>query len=165
MTITVRPATPADDAMLLQIDRLTWSTQSSPAPAPDWSARTSFFSGEHGPGDFLMAELDGEVVGYIGLHQHIDSPSHAHVLTIDGLAVLPAAQGQGAGRALVQAAVALAAERDARKVTLRVLAHNTEARRLYERCGFVVEGVLEGEFHLDGRDVDDVLMARSLSGP
>ncbi|MEJ7894179.1 MAG: hypothetical protein WKF94_16240 [Solirubrobacteraceae bacterium] len=27
------------------------------------------------------------------------------------------------------------------------------------------EGVLRGEFHLDGRDVDDVLMARQLHGP
>jgi len=35
-------------------------------------------------------------------------------------------------------------------------------RRLYESCGFVVEGVLRGEFHVDGRDVDDVLMARAL---
>lgn len=48
-------------------------------------------------------------------------------------------------------------------MTLRVLGHNTGARRVYERCGFVVEGVLRGEFRIDGQDVDDILMARSLA--
>src|SRR3712207_6970927 len=48
----------------------------------------------------------------------------------------------------------------ATRMTLRVLAHNTPARRLYESEGFAVEGVLPGEFHLDGRYVDDVFMGR-----
>ena len=47
--------------------------------------------------------------------------------------------------------------------TLRVLGPNATARALYERAGFVVEGVLREEFHLDGRYVDDVLMARDLT--
>jgi len=63
------------------------------------------------------------------------------------------------GRALVEAAKWEAHRRGATKLTLRVLAPNTGARRLYEACGFVVEGVLVGEFLLDGRPVDDVLMA------
>jgi RimJ/RimL family protein N-acetyltransferase len=63
---------------------------------------------------------------------------------------------------LVEAAVTHAAGRGARKVTLRVLGPNEGARRLYERCGFVVEGVLRGEFELAGRLVDDVLMAYRL---
>jgi RimJ/RimL family protein N-acetyltransferase len=44
-----------------------------------------------------------------------------------------------------------------------VLGPNTTARALYEGAGFVVEGVLREEFHLDGRYVDDVLMARDLT--
>ena len=36
---------------------------------------------------------------------------------------------------------------------------NERARRLYESAGFVVEGVLREEFFLEGRYVDDVLMA------
>ncbi|MFE0320554.1 GNAT family N-acetyltransferase, partial [Streptomyces albogriseolus] len=35
-------------------------------------------------------------------------------------------------------------------------------RTLYASEGFAVEGVLPGEFHLDGRYVDDVLMGQSL---
>jgi RimJ/RimL family protein N-acetyltransferase len=46
-----------------------------------------------------------------------------------------------------------------------VLSTNPTAQRLYARCGFVVEGVLRGEFVLDDREVDDVLMALVTRGP
>ena len=82
---------------------------------------------------------------------------------VDGLAVDPDRRRLGIARQLVEAAVAEARHRGARKVTLRVLGPNTGARRVYERCGFVVEGVLRGEFRIDGHDVDDVLLARSLA--
>jgi ribosomal protein S18 acetylase RimI-like enzyme len=81
------------------------------------------------------------------------------VLHVSGLGVDPALQRRGVGRALVEGAIATARERGMRRLTLRVLAHNTAARELYASCGFVVEGVMRGEFHLDGRDIDDVLMA------
>ncbi|RYJ05001.1 MAG: GNAT family N-acetyltransferase, partial [Actinomycetales bacterium] len=88
------------------------------------------------------------------------SPSHDHVLRFAGFGVLPASQRRGVGQALVEGALTLARERGARKVTLAVLGHNGAARRLYERCGFHVEGVLRAEYVLEGADVDDVLMAR-----
>ena len=47
-------------------------------------------------------------------------------------------------------------------MSLRVLAHNERARRLYASCGFVVEGTLREEFLLDGRSTDDLLLARDL---
>jgi ribosomal protein S18 acetylase RimI-like enzyme len=88
--------------------------------------------------------------------------SNAHVRAITGLAVDPAAQRRGVGRRLVEAARARAVEEGATRLTLRVLAHNAGALRLYEACGFVREGVLRGEFVLEGRAVDDVLMALDL---
>ena len=56
-----------------------------------------------------------------------------------------------------------AQSRGADKLSLRVMGSNTSARLLYEACGFVVEGILRAEFFLNGRDVDDVLMARQLT--
>lgn len=161
---TIRPAVEQDDAALREVDRATWSSLTSPAPVPDWSTRPHFFGPDRGPEGFLVAVLDGRVIGFVGLHQQIGTPAHAHVLTIDGLGVLPSVRGRGVGRALVEGALARAEEQGVWKVGLRVLGHNHEARRLYERCGFEVEGILRGEFHLDGRDVDDVLMARRLAG-
>lgn len=81
------------------------------------------------------------------------------MLTINGLAVSPEHQRQGIGLALVQAALEEARRRGARKVSLRVLAPNARAGRLYERCGFVQEGVLRREFLLNGELVDDLLLA------
>ena len=46
---------------------------------------------------------------------------------------------------------------------MRVLAPNEAARQLYEQSGYVVEGVLRGEFFLDGEYVDDMLMALDLT--
>jgi RimJ/RimL family protein N-acetyltransferase len=63
----------------------------------------------------------------------------------------------------MDAAATEARARGARRLTLRVLAHNEAARRLYDRSGYIVEGVLRGEFRLDGEYVDDVLMALDLT--
>jgi ribosomal protein S18 acetylase RimI-like enzyme len=156
--VDIRRAQTQDDAALAAIDAATWSVLSSPTPAGD-PGSGFFLEGRRGPDDVLVAEADGVVAGYAMLRRSIPVPSHEHVLEVNGLAVDPAQQGRGIGRRLVEAAKQEASRRGARKLTLRVLAPNATARRLYESCGFVVEGVLVGEFLLDGELVDDVLMA------
>ena len=42
------------------------------------------------------------------------------------------------GRALIRAVVTEARRQGAERITLRVLGHNTPARKLYERHGFAV---------------------------
>lgn len=156
----IRKARHQDDTILGQVDAATWTADVSPAPAPP--VGTAFFSERTRPNDVLVAEVDGVVVGYSILAQPIALPSHDHVLELRGLAVDLHQQRNGAGRGLVEAAVEEARDRGARKLTLRVLGGNTRARQLYDGCGFIVEGILRAEFFLDGRYVDDVLMARDL---
>ncbi len=156
----IRPADARDGPALTALDVATWSPRVSPAPAPD--PASSFFGGGHRPEDVLVAERGGRVVGYLMLHQPVPLPSHGHVLEVNGLAVEPGHQGRGVGRRLVEEAKREARRRGARKLSLRVLAPNASARRLYESCGFVVEGVLRDEFALEGRPVDDLLMACAL---
>jgi ribosomal protein S18 acetylase RimI-like enzyme len=159
--LTIRLGRADDESALSRIDRATWSDLSSPAPPPD--ASTTFFSERTLPQDVLVAERDGNIVGWAKIEHPTPFPSTEHVWTITGLAVDPAAQGGGVGRALVEALAEEARSRDARRLTLRVFAPNERARRLYERCGFEVEGVLRGEFRAGDEYVDDVLMALDLT--
>lgn len=158
MSVAVRPARPDDEGPLARIDRATWTWLTSPAPPPP--AGQPFFGAGTRPEDVLVAELDGAVAGYARVGHPTSLAASRHVLMVTGVAVDPGLQGLGVGRALMDGVHVEARRRGARKLSLRVLADNEAARRLYERAGYEVEGVLRGEFHLDGRDVDDVLMAR-----
>ncbi|MFF7973822.1 GNAT family N-acetyltransferase [Streptomyces sp. NPDC007905] len=158
---SIRIALPADEEELALLDRAAWSALHSvqPAPRPPYPP---FFDERHLPQDYLVAVLDRRVVGYIRLVRVSALPAHAHVRQIQGLVVSDEARGKGVGRALVRAAIEEARGRGARRLTLRVLGHNTPARALYESEGFVVEGVLPEEFLLEGKYVDDVVMGRFL---
>jgi ribosomal protein S18 acetylase RimI-like enzyme len=158
--LRIRPATAADGPRMLELDRLTWSPLTTPGPPPppdrDVFARRA-------PQDHLVAEVDGAVVGVVNLGHPTELEASRHVVEIQGITVHPDHLRRGIGRALLQAATEEAARRGARKVSLRVLAPNDGARRLYDAEGFEVEGVLRGEFVIDGEPVDDVLMARHLT--
>ncbi len=160
--IHVRSPKPGDEHALAALDRATWTTLTSPAPPPP-EPDHRFFNEKIDVRDVLVAEVDGQVAGYVRLGRVFPIAPSDHVLTITGIAVDPAFQRRGVGRMLLEAAVAEARVRGVRRVTLRVLAHNEAAVRLYEQGGFVVEGVLRGEFFLDGRYVDDLLMALDLT--
>lgn len=155
--VEIRTAQPADDQSLARLDVATWGPCSTPAPARETA--TPFFDERTKPADVLVAVEDGQLLGYVTVQQTIPLPSHEHVLQINGLAVDPRQQGRGIGRLLVEEAKAMARRRGARKLSLRVFSPNAPARRLYESCGFVTEGVLHEEFLVEGRWVDDVLMA------
>ncbi|MFE7430738.1 MULTISPECIES: GNAT family N-acetyltransferase [unclassified Streptomyces] len=164
---SVRPANLSDDDALGELDRATWSPLHAvmPRPQPPYSP---FFDDRHLPEDLLVAEAENEegetgIAGYIRVVSPTPLPCNSHVRQIQGLAVADWARGRGVARTLLRAACAAARDGGANRMTLRVLGHNAPARALYEAEGFVVEGVLRGEFFLDGRYVDDVLMGRSLA--
>jgi ribosomal protein S18 acetylase RimI-like enzyme len=155
--VVIRFAEAADEARLVAIDDATWSPLVTPALRP---AEPAFFRPQVEPSDTLVAAVGGEIAGYALLGHPTPVPASKHVQMLRGLAVDPGCQGKGIGRALVEAAIREAAARGAVKLSLRVLASNETARRLYEKCGFETEGVLRDEFFLDGRRIDDVLMAQ-----
>jgi ribosomal protein S18 acetylase RimI-like enzyme len=153
----IRLARLEDEPELRDIDAATWTAGVSPAPPPP--AGAAFFGERTAPTDVLVAEVGHVIAGYAALGSSGPLASHSHVLQIRGLAVHPAWQRCGVGRRLVEACLGQARGRGARKLSLRVLGGNAAARRLYESCGFTVEGVLREEFFPGGRYVDDVLMA------
>ena len=158
--MTIRRARIEDDAALQAVDVAAWTWMAMPAGRPDPAA--PFFGEGAGPDDVLVAEVD-RVVGYVRLRHPSRLPAGRHVLQVNGISVDPAYRRRGIARALLDAAIAEARSRGARKLSLRVFAPNVAARGLYEAAGFEVEGVLRGEFFLEGDYVDDVLMALDLT--
>ncbi|MGW0615174.1 N-acetyltransferase family protein [Streptomyces sp. NPDC002788] len=159
--VRIRTAMPGDGEELARLDRLTWSHLHAVTPEPQ-PPYPPFFSERHAPEDCLVAELGDRLAGCLRLGFPTPLESNRHVRQIQGFAVAENARGRGVGRALIRAAVDDARRRGARRLTLRVLGHNTPARKLYEAEGFVVEGILPEEFLLDGEYVDDVFMGRFL---
>ncbi|MEU8545003.1 GNAT family N-acetyltransferase [Streptomyces sp. NPDC048717] len=163
MSVVVREAVVGDERVLARLDRVVWSRLHAVQPPPE--PGQGFFDERHLPAHYLVAEAaDLGVAGYVRVVAPTPLACNAHVRQIQGLAVDPGARGRGVGRALLRAAGERARAEGATRLTLRVLGHNAPARALYVSEGFVVEGVLPGEFLLDGEYVDDVLMGRTLAG-
>lgn len=158
LTARVRAGHQDDDEALLALDT---GEPGTGFPSVFARTRTSFF-GSNDPAATLVAEVDGAVVGYLTLTHPTPLPENAHVFSIEGFTVAPDHRGRGVGQALLSAAREVAAQRGGTKLSLRVLSGNKRAIRAYTAAGFSVEGVLAGEFVIDGDPVDDVLMATTL---
>lgn len=134
MSLEVRPATVDDVAAIRVVGELTWpSTYSFAGPEFVAHGLATWWSDEAilrslTTTSTLVAVLDGQVVGVGNLDLQRDQP------TIWKLYVLPAAQGTGAGSALLRALVALA---DGATVTLEYVDGNDRAAAFYARQGFV----------------------------
>jgi putative acetyltransferase len=158
--ITIRALEPGDIPALTEVlsqPQAIWGTLQPPFVSVD--TRQKRFA-ENGPNDAgLVAVIEGQVIGSIGLHR--DRPHRrSHVASL-GMAVHDAHAGRGVGRALLSAAVDLA-ERwwNIRRLELNVYADNLRAIALYERFGFEREGVHRAYAWRDGAYVDSLSMAR-----
>jgi putative acetyltransferase len=111
------------------------------------------------PNDFrLVAEIEGKVIGLIGLTRHENRRSHAGYL---GMAVHDAYAGRGIGTALMAAIIDLADNwLNLKRLELGVYVDNARAIALYERFGFEREGVYRAYAWRNGAYVDSLAMAR-----
>lgn len=109
----------------------------------------------------LVAEdgADGSVVGAAGF-EVFQSPRRRHVANF-GMAVAPDFRRQGVGTQLLRAVIDTAERwHGVRRLELEVYTDNTAAIALYQRHGFLREGLARGYALRDGVYVDVVLMAR-----
>lgn len=107
---------------------------------------------------YMVAERAGEVVGIAGLTVGTGRTRHSGSLFIY---IARQQQGQGIGTCLMQSLLDLADNwLLLRRVELTVLTENEGARRLYERLGFVVEGLRKMSIIAQGELKDEWLMAR-----
>ncbi len=158
---TIRRAEPGDYGALARIlggPKVVWGTLQLPYPSIDaWRKRLA----EPMEGYIsLLACVDDEVVGQLGLHTFPSSPRRRHAAEL-GMAVRDDWQGKGIGSALMQAAVEMADKwLNIVRLELQVYTDNEAAVKLYKKFEFVIEGTLIQYAYRDGCYIDAYTMAR-----
>jgi RimJ/RimL family protein N-acetyltransferase len=107
-------------------------------------------------GVFVVETSEG-IVGRLSVARD-PHPASRHVADL-GLMVAPAERRRGIGWALLEQAAEWAREAGVRKLELHVFPHNEPAIRLYERFGFVREGLRRSHYRRGSEYVDAILMA------
>lgn len=108
---------------------------------------------------FLVAVLDGRVVGNLGLGG-AGRARRSHVASM-GMSVHDDFQNRGVGNALMSAMIELADNWMAfERIELEVFTDNAAAIHLYEKFGFVIEGTARKYARRPGGFVDAHYMAR-----
>lgn len=163
----VRPATAEDlaavaDILAPYVHRTAVTFDEEPPTAADWSDRLADLAARGLP--FLVAELDGEVVGYA--YASPWRPKAAYRYTVEDTVYLaPAAQGRGIGTRLLSALLDACSAAGVRQV-VAVVADAPEAAGslpLHRKLGFEVAGVLRDVGVKHGRSVSTMLLQRTLS--
>jgi ribosomal protein S18 acetylase RimI-like enzyme len=128
------------------------------------SYRSRLPGGGHGSCLFTLVVPQADaLLGAISCERELRAKVR-HTAHIAGMMVLPATQGQGLGRLLLEAALALLEKQEGIElVTLSVTSSNARAVSLYESLGFRRYGRLEDAIKLpDGRRLDKDLMSRRI---
>ena len=116
------------------------------------------------PETFIVAEEDGEIVGYVMCRIETGVPSfkllritrRGHVISI---AVLPEHQREGIGYELMREAMRSMVNYKAKECYLEVRGSNVPAVNLYKKMGFETTRTIRG-YYADGEDA--YVMARKL---
>jgi phosphinothricin acetyltransferase len=159
--ITVRPARVEDAAAVaaiytVGIEERTSTFETRPRTAADMRPRI-----EAGAHPFLVAERDGDVVGWAALGPYSDREAYAGVAECS-VYVDPASRGHRIGTRLLERLAEDWHGHGGTKLLGKLFTTNEASRRLVARCGFREVGVHLRHGRLDGEWRDVVLVERLL---
>ncbi len=146
--VNFREIQSADMGEIMTIERTSFTSP--------WSARFFLEEIRVSYAKFVVAEMEGRIVGYIIYWQLLKE------VDIHNLAVHPAYRRRGIGRSLLSLAVDSAKGQGSNRVTLEVRKSNQAAQQLYHTLGFVERGVRKGYYSDDGEDA--LVMVLDLDG-
>ncbi|HEX6157493.1 MAG TPA: GNAT family N-acetyltransferase [Burkholderiales bacterium] len=106
----------------------------------------------------FVALEDGKVIGWCDVLPVDLRPLRAHTGTL-GIGLLAQRRGRGVGSALLRETLKAARDFGFTRVELVYRAGNSRVGRLYERFGFVREGMQRNAVRLDGTYEDVICMA------
>jgi RimJ/RimL family protein N-acetyltransferase len=159
---TLRPARPTDGRALAKLfadvrreDRWLITTPGSVSePSEAFWISEMIRAAEH---LVLVAEADAEVVG--NLLVTVDRGVATEHIGVLSITIAEGWRDVGIGSELIAGAQRWASERGLRKVSLGVFPDNDRAIAVYERAGFVREGLRRLQYRSGDRFRDEVLMA------
>ena len=136
MTVTIRPATPADISTIMAFVRELAAFEREPDAVTSTEAmlHESLF-GAHPAAEAIVAELDGRSVGTAVFYHNFSTWTGVRGIWLDDLYVTPAARGSGAGRALLSHLAGIAVDRGCRRFEWCVLDWNARAIDFYRKVG------------------------------
>ena len=161
MEFRVRRATEADAEAMVEVLEGIVSERIYTAIERPWSAskQRQYLLSLSPREVFHVAEIDqGTVLGYQSLELY--SPifhSMAHVAQL-GTFLRPDARRRGVGRALFQASLKFAGERDFSKIVIQVRSSNSGAQAFYRQLGFRECGRLSRQVRTREHEDDEVIM-------
>ena len=143
--ILVRPMAIADVDGVMAVEKDSFSTPWSRSAFEEELAQNRLAR-------YIVAEEDGQVVGYAGMWLVINE---AHVTNV---AVSSSRRGEGIGRLLMETLMELARETGMGSMTLEVRVSNMVARHLYETLGFA-EARIRKNYSSETKE-DDLILWR-----
>ena len=162
--VRIRPAEVGDARAVAQVRAQTWLTSYAGVipdqvlaelTTPEAVGREAHWRAEHSMDGVLVAEATSaadaaEVIGFASfgpergeddlLGQPMPGPADEDRAELYAVYVLPQHSSSGVGRALLDRALALAAEAGYADISVWVLERHERGRRFYEQAGFAVTG-------------------------
>jgi RimJ/RimL family protein N-acetyltransferase len=155
---------PALNALLNQLD---WETpylgyKPGERSPQEWRIQREIIEDTSGrSGAIFLARRDTELVGFLQA-QTCPLRLLRHVLTIE-IGICQRLTGRGIGNRLFETVETWARTRQVHRLELTVASENERALRLYEKCGFAIEGTRRHAMLIDGEYVDEHFMAKLLT--
>jgi len=136
VAVTIRPAEPADTALILSLIRELAEYERLPheVVATEDALRATLF-GARSRAEVLIADADGQAAGFALFFHNYSTFLARPGLYLEDLFVRPAFRRQGIGRMLLTRLAGIAVARGCGRFEWSVLDWNEPARRFYESLG------------------------------
>ncbi|MDK2562449.1 GNAT family N-acetyltransferase [Romboutsia sedimentorum] len=146
--------------MLLNLDKETKYMLFEPDERPtDINITKSIIDrGINGDNLILVATHENSIVGFISVQRGVQRRIRHTAYIVVG--IRESFRGKGIGSNLFDKLDSWARDNNIKRLELSVICSNVVAKHLYEKHGFMVEGIKKNSMIIDGKYVDEFCMAK-----
>jgi len=135
-----RAATPVDADRIVELMRMYYAEDGYPFSESSARSALAEFLANPELGRLWVAELDGEIAGYMAVTLGFSFEFRGRDAFLDEIYIDAPARRRGLGREAIDIALAYCRENSVRAIHLEVEDHREAARRLYGQLGFESHG-------------------------